>query len=220
MRTIWIIIMTMMSCAAQAGPWLRSGGEGFLAVDSIGSVGRDQGNLRYYSGIYAEYGLNDQVTLGLHAGQELYGDAQATIFARFPIHLDQDEWAFAYDIGLGVDLKREAPKKALRLGMSVGRSMQIRQTNGWWSIEAQIRLRAQTGRDLKMETTVGVKDKKERLYILQGFAQKTAGSDWTYELQPTVVIPLFRNAKLQVGLSASTEGEGRYGARISTWRRF
>ena len=85
MRTIWIIIVLAVACSAEAGPWLRPDGEGFMSADSIGSIGRDQGDLQLYSGVFVEYGVREDLTLGLTGGLNQNQDGDVTLYFRKPI---------------------------------------------------------------------------------------------------------------------------------------
>lgn len=218
MRTIWIIIVLAVACSAEAGPWLRPDGEGFMSADSIGSIGRDQGDLQLYSGVFVEYGVREDLTLGLTGGLNQNQDGNVTLYFRKPIQA-AGTWIMAYDIGLGTDFGGP-PEPHLRLGFSVGRGGLFRDQSGWAHIDTYLKVKAGSASDLKIEATLGKRGAKDWLYMMQFFASRLSSGSWRYEAAPSVAIPMRSNRHLQLGLSAANQNGGRYGLKFAIWREF
>lgn len=219
MRTIWIISVLVMACSAEAGPWLRPDGDGFMSADSIGSVGRDQGDLQLYSGVFVEYGAHENLTLGLSGGLNQNAMGDVTVYFRKPIRLES-QWVTAYDLGLGTEFGGTAPQPHLRIGFSVGRGGLFRDQSGWAYIDTTLKVKAGKANDLKIEATLGKRGSKDWLYLLQVFASHQKPAGWGYEIAPSVAIPMRSDRHLQLGVSASNQDGGRYGLKLAFWREF
>lgn len=220
MRTIWIITVLAMACSANAGPWLRPDGEGFMPVDSIGSIGRDQGDLGLYSGIFVEYGQSEELTLGFSGGLDQLQNGFATAYLRRAIPPSNRNWRAAYDLGIGADFGPDRLEPHLRIGMSVGRGGLFRKQTGWTHVDSWLTVKSDSRPAWKVEATLGNRGAQDWLYLMQLFANKQGEDPWQFELAPSIAIPLKRPRHLQIGLSASTQDSGRYGIKVSIWRAF
>lgn len=218
MRTIWIITVLWMACSADAGPWLRPDGEGFMSVDSIGSVGRNQGDLTHHNGFFLEYGLSEGTTVGLKGGLNQDNDASLTLYQRKSLPIRSKGWVAAYDIGIGADLKGQKTNAHLRLGFAFGRGGLF--DIGWVHLDGVALLKPGKPPSLKLEATLGTKADKGRMYLMQGFAESIDGGAWEFTLSPSVAFPLRKKRHIQIGLTASTQDGGQIGLKSAVWYEF
>lgn len=220
MRTIWIILVLAMACSANAGPWLRPEGEGFMSADSFGSIGRDQGDLTMYSGIFLEYGLTNATTIGLSGGLDHLQNGNATVYFRKALPRPNSRWKMSYEIGLGGEYSPLRRTPHLRLGLSAGQGSLFKDASGWAHIDTWLTIRSDAAPTWKVEATLGKRGAKDWLYLLQVFSTQSSDTDWQFEIAPAIAVPLARKRHLQLGISASTQDRGRFGLKVSLWRAF
>lgn len=235
MLIIWIIAIIWGFSPAQAGPWLRADGDGFLSVDSIGSIERSQGDLtdptytpfalRQYTGIFLEYGLAAGTNLGFSGGFDEKQDFDASLFIKKPLLSGTQNWVTAYEFGLGLSHKGATTQPQLYTGLSVGRSFQMRDRPAWAHIDVIAKLRNNQSSELKAEATLGWKTARDWLLISQVRAEKYEGADWIFEFAPSIALPTKRHRRdrerrIQLGLGVSSHNGGRLSLRLSLWRGF
>ena len=126
-----LLVLAMGASPAFSGAWLRAEGDGFLS--STIKV-QDDDDTTTYGTLYAEYGINPDLTVGLDIGSDEGGDHKGLAFVLMP--LSRDGLHIAFELAAGT-LDEGA---ALRPGISVGRSLSIKDLNGWWSVDTRARL--------------------------------------------------------------------------------
>lgn len=220
MRTIWIITFLAMACSANAGPWLRPDGDGFMSLDSIGSIGRDQGDLSAYSGLFAEYGLSDITTFGFVGGIDQANNGNATAFLKWQGPAVSENWITAFDLGLGANFDADGSHPHLRIGTSLGRGGLFHTQRGWTQFDAFLLIGSGQQIRAKLEATLGTRGAKDWIYLLQLFAQSNTENGWDYELAQSIAVPLKRKRHLQIGLLANTQDGGRIGLKAALWHEF
>lgn len=220
MRTIWIIIVLAMACAANAGPWLRPLGEGFMSVDSIGSIGRNQGDLRAYSGVLVEYGARERLTLGFTGGIDLQNNGTVVVFARRAGPEIRPHWVSSFDVGIGVQFDPQNSDPLIKLGAAIGRGALFSDGTGWAHLDGYITLHRQMAPALKIEATLGKRGEQDWLYLFQVFAERLEGNEWEYQIAPSVALPIAKNRHIQLGAFAKTPGDHRFGLKVAIWRSF
>ncbi len=103
MRRLLFITFLLATFGAPvwAGAWLREKGSAFTAT-SVTAFKEADGEFKYKTSFYAEWGLLPKLTLGLDAEehQDLYG--HALIFGRFPVADFGQAGRLAGEIGVGV----------------------------------------------------------------------------------------------------------------------
>lgn len=101
MRLVLIsVLLAAAGTSAWAGAWLREKGSSFTAI-SVTTFEEGEGGYKYKSSLYAEWGLRENLTIGLDAEehQDLYG--HALVFARIPIADFSQAGRFAAEFGVG-----------------------------------------------------------------------------------------------------------------------
>ena len=94
------------------------------------------------AGLYAEYGLRPEITLGAKLDlQRETADTltrTALVFMRRPIGPTDKALRFAYDLGLGVEIESDQPVPFARVGFTFGRGFTLNGRNGWAVLDAAI----------------------------------------------------------------------------------
>ncbi|SHG53247.1 hypothetical protein [Cognatishimia maritima] len=225
MRTIWIIMFLLVPMSALPGPWLRPDGEGFMSVDSIGSVGRNQGDLWLYNGLFLEYGLSDRTTIGLTGGMDHLGDGSVTTYLRRALPINRAGWIASGDLGIGtsfsLDQTTSQPSEPhLRLGVSIGRGGLWGNPGTWFALDSYALFEKRDKPMVKAEATLGHRTDSNWLWMVQLIAEIHQDDDPITTFAPSVAIPLKRKSHLQIGAMLSDEGEGRFGLKAALWRSF
>lgn len=195
---------------ARAGAWLRDEGDGFSTWNI---KVQDGGTTKAYSTLYAEYGLNPDLTGGLDIGGDETGDYKALAFVLMPIRRDTLHVAFQLAAGA------IANEPALRPGISVGRGLRIGGLDGW----ANIDLRAPITPDnvgLAIDATLGLtiwEGTKMIWQLQQGgmliepdFLRATASVVW--QVSP--------GRHFEIGTTTSLINAEDFGLQIGIWKTF
>ena len=128
--TFWPLVAPL----AQAGAWLREDGAAMLAFSQeIAGSGAN------YSSVYAEYGLNARMTLGLDTGKgEAAEDWKAVVFLRMGRDFDWLPGRVAAELGLGAAGAAEGGAEGvLQSGLSWGNSFQTGLGWAWVNLDAK-----------------------------------------------------------------------------------
>lgn len=129
------ICVACVAAPTHAGPWTREEGQFFTATGGnfLLSDGA-QLPVNYDPTFYAEYGFNDQVTLGVDYHTADQGRIQAAVvFAVFPLPVTTHRDVWSAQIGLGGRFDPLHPVEYLtRGGVSWGRGLD----NGWMAVDA------------------------------------------------------------------------------------
>lgn len=205
-----LLALAMGASPALAGAWLRAEGGGFLS--STINV-QDDDDTTTYGTLYAEYGINPDLTVGLDIGSDEGGDHKGLAFVLMP--LSRDGLHVAFELAAGT-LDEGA---ALRPGISVGRSLSIKDLNGWWSVDTRARLTTDDI-SLAIDTTVGLKLPSETMLIGQlQHGGPIADPDFL-RLSGSVVWPISAGRHIEVGLTTGLMSAEDFGVRLGMWRSF
>ncbi len=150
MRYLWpaIWVGILLASSAQAGPWLRAAGEGFLSF-SVETPVSESG--QSFATTYVEYGLSDKVTLGFDLGgheTELY---KAVAFAKMAFGRPDATLKIAAELGIGT----ADHETVLRPGLSIGRGFSLGDFSGWMSIDTLANIEIDTS-DTAVTTDITV----------------------------------------------------------------
>lgn len=219
MRYIWIILAIWFATAAQAGPWQRPVSTGFMSSSSTFTVSNHDLSLTYYSVLYVEYGLSKTTTLGFSGGLNEINKINGHAFLRRPIKTWESGWLLAYEIGLGGTYHLGASTPEVRLGLTLGRGITIRQRKGWFTFDTSL-TKSREDWNWTSETTLGVTARNKWKWIAQVTAEKSRYQPAHISVSPSVAFPLGKRAHLQVGLIGESRGGGRVGIKTSIWREF
>lgn len=205
-----VSILTLWGIPAGAGAWLRAEGDGFL---SWATKVQDGEAAKTYSTIYAEYGANPDLTLGLDMGSDETGDHKALAFVLMPLSREGVHVAFELAAGtLG-----EGP--ALRPGLSVGKGLTLGDFSGWWSVDTQASI---TPGDvaLAVDATLGVTLWEETQLIGQMQQGGPLIDPDFIRLSGSLVWPIAPGRKMEVGLSTGLKDAEDFGVKLGLWHSF
>ncbi len=195
---------------ARAGAWLRAEGDGFASWSIKVQDGADaQG----YSTLYAEYGLNPDLTGGLDIGSDEEGDYKALAFVLMPIRRDDLHIAFQLAAGAIAD------DPALRPGISVGRGLRIGGLDGWANIDMRAAI-TPGDVDLSIDATLGLtvwEGTKMIWQLQQGGA--LAEPDFL-RATASVVWQVTPGRHIEIGASAGLKNAEDFGIQIGVWQTF
>jgi hypothetical protein len=195
---------------ARAGAWLRAEGDGFASWSIKVQDGADT---KGYSTLYAEYGLNPDLTGGLDIGSDEEGEYKALAFVLMPIRRDDLHIAFQLAAGAIAD------DPALRPGISVGRGLRISGRDGWANID--IRAAIMPGDvDLSIDATLGwaVWEGTKMIWQLQ---QGGALADPDFlRATASVVWQVAPRRHIEIGATTSLINAEDFGVQIGVWQTF
>lgn len=135
MRIIGLLLLLILPLPLAAGGWLRGQGAGFMSYQQ--SFGSDLGTVLVPS-IYLDYGLRDDLTVGLIAWQKEDRQSYRVLgFARRSLPLSLEGWALSGELRLGARLATDGAVLPLG-GMALGAGRGF--DSGWFdsslSVEA------------------------------------------------------------------------------------
>lgn len=209
------LLALMLPCLAQAGPWLRGEGEGFLSysltLEEVDETAASDG----YASVFAEYGVTPNLTLGIDLGTDENGFFTAFAFALLPLSRDQIKVAF--EMGAGV-IDGDA---ALRPGLSLGTGFTAMGRPGWFTIDARGEIMADDGdATFSSDLTLGITPRPSTKLILQ-LQQGGPMSDPDYmRLAPSIVWETGPGRHLELGATAGLKNAEAYGIKLGFWRSF
>jgi len=202
--------LAMVPSPATSGAWLRSTGEGFL---SWTVKLQDEPETTAYSTLYAEYGINPDLTLGLDIGSDEGGDHKALAFVLMPLSRDGLHIAFELAAGTLDD------GVALRPSMSVGHSLNIGDLGGWWSIDTRARI-SKGDTALAIDATLGMTI-WNGIKLIGQLQQGGPVKDPDYlRLAGSVVWRVAPQQHIEVGLTTSLKNAEDFGLKLGMWRSF
>jgi hypothetical protein len=215
---VFITILILASGPLHAGAWLREPKTAFVSASTrLTAPPDDLGQAYSYNTFYGEYGVTEQLTLGLDLGQGSFGDSKQIGFIRLPLYQPDTGWRIATELGFGasgVDL-------VIRPGLSIGRGTENGHGYGWQAADLNITYYPSTGHwDTKLDVTIGTALRKDRRWIMQIQTGQNHGADRFARLAPSIVIPVRDTVHAEFGLSYGVLGEKSLGAMASIWMDF
>jgi hypothetical protein len=238
LRTIAFAILSLVifAPAAVAGPWPRAKGETFL------SLSVEQGSDTDYFSLYAEYGLRENLTLGLDLGATSRDPKKAIAFARWPVGDSESPLRMAAQIGVGYAERWRTPpfklvitgggplpplpaarpkmRPVLQTGFALGRSIKWAGLEGWTTLDTRAEIDDDLATHYMADATLGLKTTKGHMFILQLQTGATdAGATWA-KLAPSYVLKLSDRSNLELGVTAHLTGDDTAIARLGLWHRF
>jgi hypothetical protein len=160
MRYLVLSLIILMGIPAEAGPWPRDKGAGFLSF----SVEYDDEDDSVFTAAFAEYGITSEITGGLDLGfadDELY---KAVAFARCPLATGESDWLLALEMGIGTT----NDEAVLRPGLHFGRALKFGKKSGWFTIESYAYYEVEQDKvEASTDITLGFNMTETRKLILQ-----------------------------------------------------
>ncbi|MFD1511546.1 hypothetical protein [Lacimonas salitolerans] len=211
MLRLAMIIWLLLSCPALAGAWPRGKGNVFVASSTYVLPSGA------YTGLYAEWGVTERLTLGLDLGRGVSGQDKAVAFVQAPLIRPVAGHHFAWQIGAGVI----AGDTVIRPGLSWGKGIDWAGRSGWAALDAVAEVRTETlAIDYKADLTLGLTLSDARKIMLQLQTGEQHGDDPFLRVVPSVTFALSRRARLEIGLSQSLQGARETGLKAAIWVAF
>ena len=222
------MLLVLSAGKAVAGAWPRGEGNAFLSVEHTVSAAREglswrgvQAGLEETSGytsLFAEYGLDEAVTLGLDVGRGDWGDTwTALVFLRRSFATEgPDVWAIEVAMGPS-GLPGDETGTVLRPGLHWGRGTGW----GWMSAESYVVQRSESeGLALKLDLTAGLRRDDRTSWIARIQSADYPGADPTVRLAPSYVRRVSERTRVELGLLADVAGTDEVGVSVGSWLEF
>lgn len=233
----WLCLLAflpILPASSGAGPWLREPGQAFLSL----SVERDRdGNS--HSGLYAEYGLSPDRTLGVEIGYTNVGETSALVWVQRAMIDGQGPHRLTFSLGAGVILREGEWMPSGQVAVAYGRGFEGFMGGGWFATEARLKLVGErqgvtTGGALsrteagyltpdvtgKLDVTLGLRPISSMMLISQLRLEDRGDADFSAKLAVSVVHDLAGQTKLELGLVEPISGSGERALKIGTWVEF
>ncbi|MFD0858550.1 hypothetical protein [Roseovarius aquimarinus] len=207
---ILALCLSLAPAGAAAGAWLRAEGTGFA---SWTVKVQDDESATAYSTLFAEYGLNPDLTVGLDLGSDEEGEHKALAFVRVP--LSREGLHVAFELGAGA-LDEGA---ALRPGISVGKGLDLAGLGGWWNLDTRAEL-TQGGTELAIDATLGVAPWEGTKLITQLQQGGPLADPDFIRLEGAAVWQVAPGRLLEVGLTTALKDSEDFGVKFGIWHEF
>lgn len=204
----------LLTGEAHAGAWPRTDGEAFLSFSGEFPASGTDG---IFTTFYAEYGLTDQLTLGIDVGLEGQDIYKAVGFARLPINRPDARIKLAFELGVG--LAEDNP--VLRPGLMIGHGFAFGEFTGWMSVDTLVYLEGNDG-DVEVSTdfTIGL-DMSARTKLILQLQNGNHLMDPDYlKFAPSVVIEKKPGQHFELGMLAGLENSTGIAVKLGIWRSF
>ncbi|MCH2095155.1 MAG: hypothetical protein MK160_08575 [Rhodobacteraceae bacterium] len=213
-------ILLLLGGQVSAGAWPRDKGTWFGSTAIRFAWPRGQWPLeapaQYYT-LYMEYGLTDQVTLGLDAGRSVSGAGKTILFARYPIRNRNTGLKVGAELGAG----RIDGAFVIRPGLSLGYGFAAKRGSGWISVDTVAEMTLETSNtDFKADITYGRSMPNGTKWILQLQSGKPANQDMFLRFAPSLVIDLKKGRMFEVGATIGAKNDSEIGLKIGMWHHF
>lgn len=229
-----LALVLSLSSAALAGPWMRDSKAAFLSFSS--EIDRD-GNS--YTGLYAEYGLNDRNTLGFELGYTNVGETSVMIWLQRRLDGGEGPNRLTYSTGFGAFMRDGQAFPMGQAGIAWGRGFEDFLGGGWMTIEAKIKVAGKPQSVVyvqgltrteaifltpetttKIEATLGLRPTDSIMFINQLRLEDRRDVDFSAKLATSLVYDWNGPAKLELGLIIPITGPGEMALKIGTWVEF
>lgn len=169
-----------------AGAWLREKGSVFTATSVTGFKEPD-GDFKYKTSLYAEWGALPNLTIGLDAEehQDLYG--HALIFGRFPIADFGQAGRMAGEIGVGAHHRQLGAWAMYRATLSYGKNIETGLGNGWLAVDTALEYRTHEALIRKLDITAGLSSGRRLDPLLQIETSYVPDQPFYWSARPSVI---------------------------------
>jgi hypothetical protein len=229
-RVLLAALPALAASPLLAGPWPRGEGQVFVSVGGLFSTGQSSvlnpiNDLRFYGSVFAEYGLDENWTLGLDAAHGFgFGEEEYTalltvrrVVARF-----DDGQIVGADLSVGwLQDSLDGGALRTRAGLSWGLGFESALGGGWMSLDTSAEWRNPgEGLILKADATLGLRPWDGFMVIGQIQTGYYPGSGTIVKLAPSVAWEIADGAHLQLGLSVALTGDDEVGVKLAQWFAF
>lgn len=216
---LWLFLGLAMP--ASAGAWLRDQGAGFLSFGVTVFELDDTGERFEEQNLFAEYGLRENITIGLSASIVDGMGGEGQVFLRLPIRAPEGPAQLAAEFGLGATSDGINVDPYLKSGLSWGRGITVQDRNGWINIDgnAFIGIDGSDNR-MKIDTTLGLTLTDHVQIVGQSFVELTQGED-SHTILPSLVLkPGAGRTSYVVGYEHRSGARASKGVKFGLWRDF
>lgn len=229
------LLLMLTASEAAAGAWPREKGAAFFSLSQTMSTGTQTLlaptlDISSYTGLYAEYGLTEKLTIGLIAGKggdigSGQSDSDVTSilgFARYPIWSHDSGHRVAFDLGVGtIEDTTDGLQQRIRPGLAWGYGFESRWGGGWLGIETSLDYRQPTGDTaFKADLTAGIKPNDRYMYIFQVQSGRYPNAEPLVRIAPSFVRKMSDHFHLQLGGFVGAKGDDSIGGTIAVWASF
>lgn len=227
------VLVCISAPCLQAGAWLRETGTTFASA-TLDTTQNDGSSTSFY----AEYGLSDNMTLGLDihydtdllnyvAGTDLEVESiedlpsgSGIVFLRFPLSAPDAKDKFAFHVGLGARYLENEVLKAAEVGAAWGRGIQIGERYGWLNVDVSYNAAESPAlARIKLDGTAGLGFTETTKIMLQLFNTFVDGERFTKIAPSFLYSPRARNVTYQVGSEIPVDG-GEATLKLGVWYSF
>lgn len=211
MLRVVLLMLLLLAPPAWAGAWPRGEGRAFIAAMSYAT------ETDRYSGVYAEWGQSDRLTLGGDLGRSVSGRDKQVVFLRYHLPANDRPARLALEIGAG----RIGQQSVLRPGLAWGRGITLAGQHGWLALDLQAEIYPKLRHaDAKLDLTYGIEMWPDVTGIMQLQAGMQRGDEPFLRLVPSVVWNSPGPARWEIGVTQSLRGTWATGAKLALWLEF
>lgn len=213
LRALLYLVLFISPSLLSAGAWPRASGETFLSYS--GEFNLDDPFDRPFS-LFAERGLDKDLTLGLDVGGQPDGVNKAIAFLRWPVASQSPKIVTAIELGLGL----ADGEFALRPGWSLGRGFEVRNMSGWLAVDMRGLVFGPNDGRLETDLTLGLKPTKRSIVIFQVQAGLLEANEPYARLAPSFVYQLSPGRHVKLGATAGVLNEEVVRLKLGMWLQF
>ncbi len=222
LRILAIVLLILNISPATAGAWMRDKGSGYSSTTLSTTLAQD-----FSESTYLEFGVRDDLTLGAEVAFYTFStgiqSGTAMVFLRRPIGGRDQPNIWAYELGFGAGWSADIVRPYVRGGLSWGRGYQLRQLNGWMTVDASLFIDTYYAEHIgKVDSTLGLNFTDRFSGMVQVFHAATPNISAT-SIAPSILFkPLKRrpNIRLQIGAETQIGNAENSALKISFWRDF
>ncbi|MEX0286611.1 MAG: hypothetical protein AB3N23_18540 [Paracoccaceae bacterium] len=209
------LICGVFCSKASAGAWLLKRGKGFASGNAI----LRNGSAPQEFSVYTEYGLRNDLTMGIDINGRADGVGHGVIFARIPIAEPGDTGRLSLQLGAGWHQYNGDISGMTRIAVLYGQSVGA---NGWFGLEPAVELREGLGPPLyKLDAVLGIPTdwRTQPMVKLETIYKEGYGFGWT--LTPALIFTRRNDMKWVGGLEYKRGGgTDNIGFSLGVWKRF
>ncbi|WP_145107593.1 hypothetical protein [Cereibacter sediminicola] len=218
---------------AASGPWAREKGGVFLTLSQQQDGAGDS-----WTGLWAEYGLTERITLGLDAGRSAQGDGKLILWAQKA--WERGPHRIAASAGVGASLLAGEVAPLVQVGGGWGRGITTRFGPGWLAAEARAvvtargvtfsqQVNARTvatysyllpETSAKAEITFGLRPHDRIMWIEQLQFEQGRETGFDARLASSLVYDLSTPLKLELGVILPVSGRADPALKLGIWLDF
>ncbi|MBE1283572.1 MAG: hypothetical protein GJ676_09710 [Rhodobacteraceae bacterium] len=217
---LWFLVMILVTSEpVSAGAWLREKGTGFLSVSTTARQAHD--TVGYETSIYSEYGLTQNMTIGVDLNQNQHFFGHTLVFARFPLARTPGKNRFALELGLGGSSDSTGWSAMQKVTLSFGRGFDSRFGPGWMSLDLATELRDTAPKQImKFDATVGLSGARRLQPMLQIETSKIDGKPLFWSVTPSLRYRDKGDRTWLFGIEHKEADKRFLGAKIGLWKAF